>query len=179
MPDAYVTLVPMQNVTIAPGWTHKEAGAELLGVSIRQLENLAALKRIRKQRLPRQTNERSARVLYSVEDIEAIKAGKPNVMPETPEPSEARAAAPAAPEPRGFLAIPAALIDLLRERREQREPLKPWLTLDEAAEYSGLTRAWLLKEAEAGQGAIAIRDMGRFARGGRWRFLRADLERAE
>jgi excisionase family DNA binding protein len=57
--------------------------------------------------------------------------------------------------------------------------VKPWLTIEEAVAYSGLTRAWLLKEADAGQGSIAIRDMGRGAHGGRWRFLRDDLGKAE
>ena len=71
-------------ITVEPGWTHKEAAAAQLGVSIRQLENLAALGRIRKNRLARQVNERSARVLYSLDDIEAIKEGKPRL----PDPSE-------------------------------------------------------------------------------------------
>lgn len=56
---------------------------------------------------------------------------------------------------------------------------RPWLTLDEAVEFSGLTRPWLLHEAEAGQGSIAIRDMGKHTRGGRWRFFRDDLGKAE
>ena len=69
----------------------------------------------------------------------------------------------------------ADLATIFERAREYAQPAQPWLTLDEAAEYSGLTRSWLLKEAESGQGAIEIRDMGKHARGGRWRFLRDDL----
>ena len=171
-------------------WLPKDEAAALLKVGIRQLENRVTDGLIRKKVLPKAPSERVARVVFSRADVMALKAGKPNTRDESirPEPSQSvsngksNALAPAAPE-RGILAIPHALIDLLRERREPgsliKAPLKPWLTLEEAAEYSGLTRKWLLKEAEAGQGAIAVRDMGGRVRGGRWRFLRADLGRAE
>jgi len=98
---------------------------------------------------------------------------------------------------------------------------RPWLTLDEAAAFSGLTKRWLLAQAEAkwpipitetGTSTVAlptwlrdqntrgpvrpptpdpsnpsphsaileanIRDMGKHAPGGRWRFHRESLERA-
>lgn len=50
---------------------------------------------------------------------------------------------------------------------------KPWLTLEEAIAYSGLTRKWLLGAVDTG--AVDIRDMGKHARGGRWRFARRGL----
>jgi hypothetical protein len=61
--------------------------------------------------------------------------------------------------------------------KNARSETKVWLTLDEAVPASGLTRKWLLAWAESGAGAIAVRDMGRGARGGRWRFSREGLTR--
>jgi predicted DNA-binding transcriptional regulator AlpA len=54
--------------------------------------------------------------------------------------------------------------------------VKPWLTLEEAEVFSGLTKRWLLMQAEAGATVITVRDMGKNARGGRWRFSRASLD---
>ena len=81
--------------------------------------------------------------------------------------------APDARDP--FAGLAAHLAGLATFAAHYPAPSKPWLTLDEAVEYSGLTRGWLLNEAEAGQGSIEIRDMGKHTRGGRWRFLRDDL----
>jgi hypothetical protein len=57
----------------------------------------------------------------------------------------------------------------------------PWLTLDQAAKYSKLTKRWLLAFAESpveGMSGIRVRDMGKHAPGGRWRFHRESLEKA-
>jgi excisionase family DNA binding protein len=56
-----------------------------------------------------------------------------------------------------------------------REGPKPWLTIDEAVEFSGLSRAWLMRQVSAETKDIAIRDMGKNARGGRWRFSKDSL----
>lgn len=50
------------------------------------------------------------------------------------------------------------------------QPLGSWMTLDEAVTVSQLSRAWLLAAAEAG--TVSVRDMGKGARGGRWRYLK-------
>lgn len=52
-----------------------------------------------------------------------------------------------------------------------------WLTLDEAVQFSGLSRRWLLRQAETEQELIAIRDLGKNADRGRYRFLRWSLAR--
>jgi hypothetical protein len=59
---------------------------------------------------------------------------------------------------------------------------RPWLTLEEAEEYSGLTKRWLLQCAtnELGEESVtaqsvAVRDMGKHSPGGRWRFHRESL----
>ncbi len=58
-------------------------------------------------------------------------------------------------------------------------PLLPWLTLDEAAEASGLPRAWLLEYAinggAEGGSRIDVLDVGAGRRGGRFRFRRESL----
>lgn len=221
--------IPMENLTIQPGWIHKEAAAEKLGVSIRQLENLAALGRIRKNRLPRQLNERSARVLYSIEDLDAIKEGKPNLEPKNtdsvpPATLARRDAVPwqdlikqfaAIAQSLSTLALPASPtsehIEELAERQmlqvaklterqteiterqaEQFGALvgvltstlpaiaralpvaetRPWLTLPEAAEVSGLPAGWLLAQAKAGAGFALNVAAGARAH---WRFNRAAL----
>ena len=61
---------------------------------------------------------------------------------------------------------------------------RPWLTLDESAQFSGLTKRWLLEQAETVHqdgplhSTLSIRDMGKHSPGGRWRFHRESLERA-
>jgi hypothetical protein len=55
-----------------------------------------------------------------------------------------------------------------RDEAPAPRPLGRWLTIDEAIEHSHLTRAFLLKAAETG--AMTVLDMGKGARGGRWRF---------
>jgi hypothetical protein len=54
--------------------------------------------------------------------------------------------------------------------RVEPPKLRTWLTLDEAAAFSGLPKSWLLKRAETGRWDAAV-DVGR-RKGGRWRFRR-------
>jgi hypothetical protein len=70
----------------------------------------------------------------------------------------------------------ARLIETIVRAREA--DAKPWLTLEEASVYSGLTRKWLLEQTASPKRVVAVRDMGKYARGGRWRFNRKDLEKA-
>jgi len=65
-----------------------------------------------------------------------------------------------------------------------------WLTLDQAVQYSGMTKRWLLAVAtakwpipilETGTSTVngvVIRDMGAHSHGGRWRFHRESLGKA-
>jgi hypothetical protein len=157
-------------------WLSKADAARVLGVSVRQLELKTAQGLIRKETLPKKPNERAARVVYSREDLDAIRAGSPNRHGEA---APERTLARREQSPNPFADFAERLAGLAFAAQSAKADLRPWLTLDEAAEYSGLTRAWLLKEAEAGENAITVRDMGKHARGGRWRFLRADLGRGE
>jgi excisionase family DNA binding protein len=69
-----------------------------------------------------------------------------------------------------------ALADLVRELCERCAPAEPahlWLTLQEAAEYSGLPSATLLEFIAARR--LPVLDVGRGRRGGRWRIRKVDL----
>jgi hypothetical protein len=170
-------------IVVTPGWLEKEPAADRLGVGLRQLENRAAKNEIRKQRLTRQPNERAARVLYSIEDIDAIVAGKPNHHGEpAPEPKpkadpdrsgsgsgSALTPAAGAGDP---LAQLAAQLARIGAAFPPAEAAKPWLTLQEAAAWSGLPAAWLLERARAGQ--IQAVNVGQGSREF-WRFNRAGL----
>jgi hypothetical protein len=75
--------------------------------------------------------------------------------------------------------------ELMRIALVEPAPLKPWLTLDEAVEYSGLPRAFLLEllkdaEHDSAVGFVTTKlpalDVGKGRRGGRWRIARRDLD---
>lgn len=165
-------------------WITKEEAAKILGVNVRQVQKRAEQGYIEKRPLPRLPNERQARVVYARRDVEALAAGTPNqhavMEPEAPaNPPNALAIVPK-PQASGdlmrqWVEATAALNRIAETRRSPRA----WLTLDEAAEFSGLTKGWLLAQASSVVPMLEIRDMGKHARGGRWRFFRGDLERGE
>ena len=77
-------------------------------------------------------------------------------------------------------ALPTWLQQALQELQPLKAPQpKPWLTLDEAEAFSGLTKNYLRKRAGAREGELTrgdgIKDMGKHAPGGRWRFHRDSL----
>jgi hypothetical protein len=109
--------------------------------------------------------------VYSVEDIEALLSGTPNYYPPD--------ASSAAPMRIAHAVIPAAALPAPAETTEETgdvEPAldhsRPWLTLAQAAEYSGLPESYLRGVAEGGN--IAAIDVG-IRPGGRWRFHRDSL----
>jgi hypothetical protein len=74
-------------------WVSKQDAAKTLGVNERQVEKRAQQGYLRKRFLPRQANEKTARVEYAREDVDALLCGKPNMwgepVPEAvPEPVE-------------------------------------------------------------------------------------------
>jgi predicted DNA-binding transcriptional regulator AlpA len=85
---------------------------------------------------------------------------------------------PPALEMQAVDALAGRIAELAREWWPPAKPdPKPWLTLSEAVAFSGLTRSYLVREARSGVSALAVRDMGRGSRGGRWRFSRESLTR--
>jgi Helix-turn-helix domain len=164
-------------------WLSKADAARVLGVSVRQLELKTAQGLIRKETLPKKPNERAARVVYSREDLDAIKAGKPNNHA-----GEVKTA-PMAPDWFDGRRLTAAETRRQLEARARGEydPIyklaglvaqaakvdpKPWLTLAEAAEYSGLPATWLVEQARAGK--LRAVNVGHGAREF-WRFNREGL----
>lgn len=123
--------------------------AALLGVSTRQIMRRAKLGYIRKTTLPRGMAEKTARVLYSEPDIRAIKEGNPNhVAPEKPKHKPTAAAAAIAPVLAAAITPQAeAWKALVAYLKPPDANVKPWLTLAEASEFSGLPIAYLRKEA--------------------------------
>ena len=143
-------------------WLGKEEVAELLDKSIRTVLNMAKEGTI-KSKLERNPKTGHKNVLFDAEDARRLRD-----QPDPPlmrKPAVVQVDAPAS-----FAPI-----------REAPASPRPWLTLDEAAEFSGLTKRWLLAEAEREPKAygidIAVRDMGKHSPGGRWRFHRESLAR--
>lgn len=157
-------------------WLPKADAAKLLGVAVRQLERRQRQGYIEKKSEPRKPMETSAPVFYSRTDILALKAGTPNVHAREVESapladdffdgrglsaeqtgkalkerqSTALALRPAA-DADPFAGLAARLAGLSAFAAQYNpQVIKPWLTLDEAVEYSGLPRAFLLAQAKAG-----------------------------
>lgn len=136
-------------------WLSKEAAAARLAVSARTVERWIEEGKLQ-SRLQRQAG-RKPRVVIDPASIQAA-------VDEGRTPAAAAAALPA-------LRVPEGLAQLL-QRIAPAAPVKPWLTLEEAAEYSGLPRGWLLSQARGGS-AIAL-DVGMAGRSA-WRFSRSRL----
>lgn len=153
--------VNKEMATPAPAeWLPKKEAAALLGVSTRQVERYAESGRIRMQ-LARLPGERTDRNVYALEDLEKLNADRaapaPKLLP-FPE-AMARTESPAI----------AALTAILQQTAQPRIE-RAWLTLDEAAAYSGLP---------ASEIARLVRDKDVYAIGQghvTWRIQRESLD---
>ena len=148
-------------------WKSKAEAAQIIGCSPKTIERLATQNKI--QKAMRRIPGRKATPVYHPDDIEAIRAGTAQLEPfqvgarETAEGlaparrnsgvdlllqllSNSGASAPAATAPRHKL----------------------FLTLKEAADYSGMSRGWLL-------GKIKAEELPAVKAGG-WKIRRSDLE---
>jgi hypothetical protein len=141
-------------------WINKRDAAKRLDVSARTILAMAQAGTIQSKR-ERDPESNQVVVLLHAGDIE-------RALYEREHPSKEVVKAPA-PKAVQVVQLPAP---------PTPQALRPWLTLDEAASFSGLTKRWLLTIAESETGAISVRDMGKHAPGGRWRFHRGDLEKA-
>lgn len=148
-------------------WIPKADAAKRLGISIRQIENLTAKGRIRKRKMAKAAWEKTGRVVYASADIDAIRSGeRPAVAQQVSQsPAAAMAVAVRAADP------VAGLAAHLAHALGLPAPGKPWLTLQEAHEYSGLPARHLVESARAGM--LRARNVG--VKRERWMFPREGL----
>lgn len=132
-------------------WVAKKEAAKLLRRSTRTLLAMAKKGEIQSRKV-RDPDTSQTVVQFHAGDIERLRYQREH-------PTAVAVQSHAVSKPLHTSALPAHL--------------RPWLTLDEAEERSGLTRRWLLARAKSG--AEGIRDMGGPAKGGRWRFHREAL----
>ena len=168
---------------LSPTMTKAEV-IEYLGKSKRSVETYVSSARLRAKYVH---GANGKTLSFERADVEAFKVSmeapwEPNAPIQRAVPAAVATAQMSAPAPTAIQAYAAnvdplaALAALLNRPAESPKP-KDWLTLDEAVTVSGLTRTWLLNETASRKPLVAIRDMGKGARGGRWRFNRVSLER--
>lgn len=155
-----------------------------LGVSTRTLERWIGESRIGTAEVRRKGLKPG--VVVNPADILRVleEQSVPSVRPSAVRPPEAMLNEGRAPvvSPGGFYGFPSGdeLPRLLTQlvcaiaARPAPAPPKPWLSLDEAAGYSGLPRAWLL--AQARNGSWLALNVGSAKRAS-WRFSRGGLRK--
>jgi len=135
-------------------WLPKKEAAELLGRAIGQLERRAKDGYIAKRAEEKKPWEKSARVYYSRADILALVRGEPNRYPRLM--SERSTAGNGGNDGDGnrgsndSQSNGGSQWDGADTARTAMPAKKPWLTLAEASQYSGLSQDFLRKQAEAG-----------------------------
>ena len=146
-------------------WKTQAEAAEILKCSQKTVGRMAAQKKI--QRVLRRVPGRKPMPVFNPDDIEAIRAetAQPEAFP-VKERSEEKALA-RAPRQSGVDLLAQLLADRISPARAVPVEQKVFLNLKEAAEYSGLSKAWLLREIKSGK-IKAIKTGG-------WRIRRSDL----
>lgn len=132
----------------------KEVAAKRSGRSVRRLLELAAAGKVRKKIVQDPRNNNRPISLFNAADIDALARG------ETSTAMVLQAKAPPVP----FAAMP-----------QRAAPIsdRPWLTLDEAADYSGLPASFLLGMIKRKK--LPALDVGP-RKGGRWRVAKRDID---
>ena len=156
----------------ADEWKTQSQAAAILGCSEKTIARLAQRKQLQKKMRPN-PGRRPTPVYYAA-DIERVRAEAAQVegfpVPQSRAP-EMGLQLPPAPAPAAGAAL-GAFIEFLAEKRPPAHavPLrdKVFLTLDEAAAYTGLTRASITRRIKDGT-LEAFKDGG-------WRIRRANLE---
>ena len=159
---------PMIDDTQLEHWKTKAEASEILKCSEKTISRLAAQKRI--QKLMRRNPGRRAQPVFSPDDIEALRGQ--DQIEAFPVATERNAPGTALARRDTAVSTVGVLAQLLADRLSPapRVPVerKVLLNLREAAEYSGMPTAWLLREIKAGE-LKAIKAGG-------WRIRRSDLE---
>lgn len=142
-----------------PEYISKRRAAEALGISPRRLLELSQSGRIKRHyHNDPQTHRRAA--VFARPDVERLAAERIQAAPQ----SAASVAIPGGTLRPSSQAIALPALEA---------PARPWLTVDEAAEYTGLPASFL--SARIVDGKLAALDVG-VRSGGRWRVNRRDLD---
>ena len=150
-------------------WKTKAEAAEILKCSEKTVSRLADQKRI--QKVMRRNPGRRAQPVFNPDDIEAIRHDQDRIeaFPVVAQRSAAGAALARRDTAVSTVGVVAQLLaDRLSPAPRVPVERKVLLNLKEAAEYSGMPKAWLLREIKAGK-LKAIKAGG-------WRIRRSDLE---
>lgn len=146
---------------MAQSYLTKDAAAKRSGRSVRRLLELASTGRIKKRIIRDPANGNRELTLFSSRDIDRLAKGK--ITP--PVSTALQISGPV----RHLAALqqgePASVIP--------PTPQRPWLTIAEAADYSGLPESFL--HSLVTDGKLAALDVGVRA-GGRWRIARRDID---
>ena len=148
-------------------WKSKSEAAQIIGCSPKTIERLATQKKI--QKAMRRIPGRKATPVYHPGDIEAIRAGTAQLEPF--QIGERESAADLAPARRnsGVELLLQLLSNSGAGTATATAPRhKLFLTLKEAADYSGMSRGWLLRKIKASE-LPAVKTGG-------WKIRRSDLE---
>ena len=147
-------------------WKTQAEAAEILKCSQKTIGRMAAQKKI--QRVLRRVPGRKPMPVFNPDDIEVIRAEMVQVEP-FPVRDRGEGKALARLSSQGGVDLLAQLLaDRLTPARSVPVEQKVFLNLKEAAEYSGMPKAWLMREIKSGE-IKAIKAGG-------WRIRRADLE---
>lgn len=184
----------MPSLSHAAATMTKKEVIEYLGKSARTIETL-----VRAGRLPVKyfNGSNGKQASFERADVDRLKAdiAVPMVRATAsyaPAPAVAPVVSPAVSNDTGLVpfgsdapaavalaqSIAVALRDGLRGESPRGDEPKPWLTLDEAAAWSGLPKSWLLAQARADSlmSSVVIINVGTRERP-RWRFNREALKK--
>jgi excisionase family DNA binding protein len=142
--------------TAAPEFVSKEIAAERLGLSVRRVLELSASGVLKRRQVLDPVTKRRQTVFASADVHRAVMDGKQRLVAY-----------------RGGAGEVAALPPVQEISAPSPAPDRPWLTVDEAAGYSGLPASFLLgmiEERRLGALDVGVRP------GGRYRVARRDVD---
>ena len=147
-------------------WKTQAEAAEILKCSQKTVGRMAAQKKI--QRVLRRVPGRKPMPVFDPDDIEALRAEMVKVEPFPVRERGEEKALVRQTRQRGVDLLAQLLADRISPASAVPVGQKIFLNLKEAAEYSGLPKAWLMREIKSGN----IKAM----KAGGWRIRRSDLE---
>ena len=144
------------SVRPAPEFISKEIAAQTLGLSVRRVLELSAHGAMKRRQVMDPVTKRRQTVFLAADIRRAVMDGKQRLVAYRGDAGEVAALPP-------VQAIPAP----------SPAPDRPWLTVDEAAQYSGLPASFLLSLIE--ERRLGALDVG-VRPGGRYRVARRDVD---